>query len=289
MKNFLHVIHDYPGDIAGTEVIAAIAAHLPEGWHWKETPVPAMDTLSTGFAVEQLALQRPPLCPANMKLFVNCAPRKDRRTARRNNEGEGLVFCRLDNGVELIAVNSGYSLSWIRDHIVEMRDCNCPLGGSQFRSRDYFPAILGQLTAGDLSFLGKRLRPKQVIPAPVRGQIRHRDNFGNMKTDFREGDRELQVLRPGERIRININGVVRAATVATGNFNVDDGDIAFAPGSSGHDRRYWEIFLRGGSAWQLWDQPRIGSRISFEKGSSYGARTEGAERRPPRRRSNRAR
>jgi S-adenosylmethionine hydrolase len=87
------------------------------------------------------------------------------------------------------------------------------------------------------------------------------DSFGNLKTTLREGDAELTALQPGQRVLVTINDVEMATTVAAGSFNVQEGDIALAPGSSGHTRKYWEIFQRGGSAWATYRKPRPGARI----------------------------
>jgi hypothetical protein len=45
---------------------------------------------------------------------------------------------------------------------------------------------------------------------------------------------------------------------------VMEGDLAFAPGSSGHDNRYWELFTRSGSAWDEFANPPTGSVIHIE-------------------------
>jgi len=62
----------------------------------------------------------------------------------------------------------------------------------------------------------------------------------------------------------HITSVNSFDTVAAGSFNVHEGDIAFSPGSSGHDRKFWEIFQRGGSAWHTYRKPRPGSVITIK-------------------------
>jgi hypothetical protein len=54
---------------------------------------------------------------------------------------------------------------------------------------------------------------------------------------------------------------LRYATVTGGSFNVPEGDLAFAPGSSGHDKPFWELFKRGGSAWLEFGKPHTGSLV----------------------------
>lgn len=264
MKNFVHLICDYaPGDLAWAEVSAAVCAVLPEGWQTHITSVGSFETISTGFAVAQLASADAPLRAENLIIFANCAPRKDVRAARENNEGEGLLHAVLKNGVHIIAVNSGFSLSFVREDIVELFSTDVSSGGSQFRSRDNFPRVVGQLANDDLSFRLHKLRPLENIPEPPQQAIGYIDSFGNLKTTIREGDADLTDLSPGQRIKVTIGALIRAATVATGSFNVMEGDLAFAPGSSGHTRRYWEFFQRGGSASAAFAHPAVGSKIAI--------------------------
>ncbi|MBX7144196.1 MAG: SAM-dependent chlorinase/fluorinase [Oligoflexia bacterium] len=265
MKPLLHVICDYaPGDLAFSEICSALGQCLPPEFRWQLTSIPSFETVATGFVVAQLGLQNEKLRPKKMVIYANCAPRKDRSAARKNNEGEGLLYGVLDNGVQVVAVNSGYSLSFVRDNLRELWSVKVKKGGSQFRSRDIFPPIVGSTAAGNLDFLKKRLDPRAVIPAIPNGMVAYVDSFGNLKTSYRDGDRRLKGLQAGQRIYARINGLRFAATVATGSFNVKEGDIAFAPGSSGHNRRYWEIFQRGGSAWDTFRRPASGATIQLE-------------------------
>jgi hypothetical protein len=265
MQKLIHMIMDYaPGDLAVAEVVSALAAQIPGDYHWHVTSVHSFDTVSTGFTVAQLGNQAPHLRPNNTIVYANCAPRKDRKEARANNEGEGLVYGVLQSGVKVIAVNSGYSLSFVRDELEELWSIHVDTGGSQFRSRDNFPAIVGKAAAGDLSFCKERLNPLDVIPQAPTSSVGYIDSFGNLKTTLREGDSALANLNPGQRVSVEINGVEMTATVAAGSFNVKEGDIALAPGSSGHSRKYWEVFQRGGSAWHTYKKPRPGAAVTIK-------------------------
>lgn len=265
MKPLVHVVCDYrEGDLAFSEIISALARHLPAEYSWQMTSIPSFETVATGFVVAQLGMQNPDLRPEKMIIYANCAPRKDLRTARKNNEGEGLLYGILRNGVPVIAVNSGHSLSFIREELRELWSVKVSRGGSQFRSRDNFPAVVGKTASGTFDFLKHRLDPKKVIPSAPAGVVAYVDSFGNLKTSFRMGDKKLQKLKPGQRIFARINEVRFAVTVATGSFNVREGDIAFSLGSSGHDRRFWEIFQRGASAWETYRRPASGAAIELE-------------------------
>ena len=253
----VHVIADYAaGDLAFSEMSAALAAHLPDGWTWIHTPVESFNTVALGFAMAQLALSDLAL---ERVVYANCAPRQDAHEARRDNQGEGLLYGVLGNGVPVLVVNSGYSLSFVRGDLRELWSTQVPDSGSQFRSRDVFPPFVGKMARGERDFLGKRLDPATVIPnAPV-GVIGYIDSFGNLKTTYRDVG-----LRDGQRVTVAINGIRRTATVATGSFHVREGDIAFAPGSSGHDNRFWEVFQRGGSAALTFGSPRVGAPVELK-------------------------
>ena len=259
----LHVVADYaPGDLAFSEMIQALASYLPDDFRWHYTTVKSFDTIATGFVVAQLGLQSPELRPANTIIYANCAPRKDRSEARVHNEGEKILYVEFPNGVEGLIVNSGYSLSFIRDEVASVWSTSVQRGGSQFRSRDIFPPLVGHVAKKDYSVRIEKLVPSDVIPPPPRGVVGYVDSFGNLKTTYRDGDPELRGLKEGQRVTVSINGVRLMATVATGSFNVCEGEIAFAPGSSGHNRRFWEVFQRGGSAWATYGKPRCGTQIS---------------------------
>ena len=265
MSAFIHLVCDYaPGDLAWAEVVSALSAKLPGDTRWHMSSLHPFDTFSTGFVVAQLALIDKDLRPENLLVFANCAPRKDRKEARANNEGEGLLFATLKNGVQIVAVNSGYSLSFVREAIQELWTTNVEETGSQFRSRDYFPAAVSKASRGDFSFIVHKLDANEVIAAPPENVVGYVDSFGNIKTTMRTGDAKLTSLTPGTRLKVQVGSHLSTATVATGSFNVMEGDLALAPGSSGHDRRFWELFKRGGSASDEFGHPPAGTPIKIQ-------------------------
>ena len=260
----VQMVMDYDnGDMAEGEIRQELSKYLPRDWHLHFTRINSFKTTETGFVVGQYALaprteQDPPLL-----LYVNCAPRKDRRTSRQDNEGEGLVYGRLNNGVQIVAVNSKYSLSMVRSHLTSFRAVDVDKGGSQFRSRDNFPPVVGAVAQGlDIdAWLSEELDPLAVIPQFKEGYIGYIDSFGNIKTTFRTSTAMLQNLKPGQEIEVDINGSEIVARVATGSFSVPEGNFAFAPGSSGWDDRFWEVFQRGGNAAQSFKSPQVGARV----------------------------
>jgi hypothetical protein len=262
MKGLVHVIADYsPGDLAFAEMMSALIKHLPDNYDTWGTSVLSFDTIALGFEVAQLGLQDESLRPEQTIIYANCAPRKDLNDPRRDNEGEGILYGRLTNDVSVLVVNSGYSLSFVRDDLKELYTTEVDRGGSQFRSRDIFPPLVGKVARGEFDFLGGKLSAKKIIPPAPNGVIGYVDSFGNIKTTYREGDKEVAGLEPGQPIRVSIHGISRPAVVAAGSFNVQDAQTAFGPGSSGRDRRYYELFRRGESIWEAFKKPPVGSEV----------------------------
>ncbi|MEZ4754641.1 MAG: hypothetical protein R3A13_10115 [Bdellovibrionota bacterium] len=66
-------------------------------FHINVTSVHSFKTTETGFVLGQLAMKPPSRKQCADGYFVNCAPRQDERTSRKNNEGEGLVYSVLSN------------------------------------------------------------------------------------------------------------------------------------------------------------------------------------------------
>jgi S-adenosylmethionine hydrolase len=88
------------------------------------------------------------------------------------------------------------------------------------------------------------------------------DGYGNLKTSWFSAP-----VASGERVEVTIGGQTTLATVTDGTFEVAVGELAFAPGSSGWPRRgasplrFFELFLRGGSAAERFGGPRAGTTV----------------------------
>jgi hypothetical protein len=266
MSSFVHLVCDYaPGDLAWAEILSALGDEIPSDVRLFQTSVASFDTVALGFIIAQLSGRpRKADAPGKAVFFGNCAPRKDKSAARSDNEGEGLVYVKLKNGAELLVVNSGYSLSFVKDQIVELHGTVAASKGSQFRSRDYFPSVVASCLAAKTDYRTEPLKI-DVIPDAPASVVAYIDSFGNLKTSIRTGDAMLKSLKEGDRVRVIVGDRVRHATVTNGSFNVPEGELAFAPGSSGYDRPFWELFKRGGSAWYEFDKPLCGTRVEIEK------------------------
>ncbi|MBW3574864.1 MAG: SAM-dependent chlorinase/fluorinase, partial [Actinobacteria bacterium] len=140
----LHLIADYGhGDLAFAEVQQRLAALLEATV--VVTPVAPFDTLAAGFCIAQLALTEG---PAERVVFHNVAPRQDAFHPRTENEGERLVALELESGVLVVGPNAGNALSFVSGHAAWTRYVEAPASGSQFRSRDFFPAAVARLASG---------------------------------------------------------------------------------------------------------------------------------------------
>jgi hypothetical protein len=252
----IQVIADYGhGDLAFAEVRQRLALFVPEAEVFL-TPVPAFDTVSAGFCAAQLARTEG---PPDRLVYTNVAPRADRPDPRPGNEGEKLVAAVLRGGVVVVGVNSEYSFSFLRDD-ADVREVAVPEGGSQFRSRDLFPSVVADLARGDRSPLGVEI-PPELIPAPPVQAVAYVDGYGNIKTTWTEAP-----AATGQRVEVSVGEASAFAVVTDGTFAVHQGDMSFAPGSSGWStarghQQFYEMLLRGGSAADQLGRPRAGEPV----------------------------
>ena len=189
------------------------------------------------------------------------SPRGDTPDPRPGNQGERLVCAVLAGDVLVIGPNAGHAFSFLRDEALSLREVPYGAAGSQFRSRDFFPELLARVVGGDESCLGKEVGPGAVDDLPER-QVVYVDGYGNLKTSWFEAPTDT-----GEAVEVTIGDITAPATVSDGTFEVPEGDLSFAPGSSGwtsrsgRDLRFFELFLRGGSAADLFGRPEAGGRV----------------------------
>jgi hypothetical protein len=244
------VIADYGvGDPAFTEVLLQLKKLLPTIDIIPQS-TPPFSTLNTGFWIYQLAFTEN---ITNTYIYSNTAPRKTDKNAQKNNKGEQLLYAKLTNGFEILAVNAGYVFSFVKPHIKEFYFANVENEGSQFRSRDKFPIGVYRMVTGDKQLL-KEKADLGNIPEYPNNAIASIDGYGNMKTTTRLS--QIQ-LKPGQRVTITLNNQKHIATYTDGFFNIKEGELAFAPGSSGHKDPFMEITLRGGSAYDLFGKPSV--------------------------------
>ena len=256
----LHIVADYGhGDLAFAEVIQRIKLHLPDA-EVISTPVPKFSTLAAGFCVAQLGLNE---APPGAIIYHNVAPREDLEDAREDNAGERLAFARLPTGVRVIGVNAGHAFSFVRDAAEEMRWAAVPAEGSQFRSRDLFPKAAGAIALGKPEALADEIKRGEIPEIPL-SRVAYIDGYGNIKTTVKA---LRENARSGQRLSVRIGATEREAIISDGTFAVKQGQLAFAPGSSGwrseggEEVTWMELFLRGGSASDEFGAPSVGDEL----------------------------
>lgn len=256
------LVTDYgTGDLAFLEVQQRLRKYFP-GVPLDFLSVPPFATAALGFCLAQLALGDG---LEGRAYYHNCAPRKDDVKSRADNDGEGLTYISLPNDIKVIGVNAGHSLSFLKHHALLIKEVNVPTHGSQFRSRDIFPEALAQLLKGDEQLLGADI-PLDEIPDPPSNQLLWADGYGNLKLSV---PLHSLNLKPGDEIYVRIGNSVNKAVFTDSSFAVPEGALAFSPGSSGwlepnetSPIRWMELFLRGGSAWELCGRPSPGAPVS---------------------------
>lgn len=268
MKDLLvYVIADYGDlhDLAFAEVTQKLYTELQgRDAHISAFAVPAFDTVATGFVLAQTAINSK--LGEKHKFYVNTAPRKDDLTPRVKNSGEGLAYVKLANGVEIVAVNSGHSLSFVKEAAVEMREIHCAKDGSQFRSRDVFPPAFGLIARGDYSQLGEDIR--DAVPDFPKNVVCYTDGYGNMKCSV---DPSVLDGLKGKDVTLDINGRTQIARVAEGIFGVADGQFCLSGGSSGWTLpdgktvSFSEVIQRGGNAAKTFGKPPGGIDIGWRE------------------------
>ena len=257
----IHLIADYgTGDPAFAEVSQRLLKELPTAQIVCLSVAP-FSTLATGFWIAQLGLNPG---PSDRLIYHNCAPRQDDPEARQDNEGEGLTYSLLPNGVKIVGVLAGYTLSFIKEIAQEMYRVEVSRGGSQFRSRDVFPTAAGAIASGDTSLLGEPIKPADIPDIPS-DRVAWVDGYGNIKTTIPDTSVNLD---PSSKVVVRVGDVVSDAIYSDGSFQVAEGTLAFAPGSSGWQLgdgkvRWMELFLRGGNAWQRFGRPQVNQTVTY--------------------------
>jgi hypothetical protein len=159
----------------------------------------------------------------------------------------------------VIGPNAGHSLAFLRDE-APIFYLDVATAGSQFRSRDFLPAVVGRHVAGDRGSICEPV-PPELVPRVPPAVVAYTDGYGSLKTTLDE-----RPAANGERVLVRLGAASATAIVSDGSFSVAEGELALAPGSSGWplrdggERRLLELFLRGGSASAASATPRPARR-----------------------------
>jgi hypothetical protein len=274
----LDIVADYggtdgKGDLAFLEVKRAVQYHLEQynitANNISTLSVDSFNTIATGFVCAQLGMN------SNLKshvIFHNTAPRKDDKSARKNNDGEYLAATILPNGTLMVGVNAGYCFSFTKN-IAPIFKIKCATAGSQFRSRDVFPAALAQVIHDVYSGQTTNLSDLQVfsqqandIPDVPENIVAYIDGYGNIKTNI-----NLSTQQSASQVNIQIGDVKKPVVISNdGVFAAPEGSLILARGSSGwnaggNETSFTEIILRGGSAAAVFGYPKPGISVTIEE------------------------
>ncbi len=296
-KTSVHIvtIADYNDDdahgLVKDNLYSSLATQGLKTIAYDKVNVGAFNTLETGYILGRRALN-PLNSLENQIFFVNTAPRQKNRAAKKTNEGEGFCFVKLKNGRLVFAVNSGFSLSFIKKDIDQFYHVNIPdnladiavlnsgdysdlalhaLG--QFRSAYIYPLVVAQILKGDDTPLSDQFNTlltiiedwQAIIPDIPENKIVYIDGYGNIKATCKAPlslDKNIQV-----NISHNDHNGALIAKAAHGIFAVDDGQTALSKGSSCFvysDKsvvQLIEVVKRGGSARDAFLSPDTGQKI----------------------------
>jgi hypothetical protein len=280
----LKILTDYPrDDLAHDEVHQSLVTACVKRGVWPANidvgAIPSLDTIIAGFKTAQLVF--------NSQLgyghifHTNCAPRKNIVSVQ--SKGEKIVLGMTRTGVVLLVVNSGYTLAPFYEAVhageVTFYQTSVPDAGSQFRSRDYFPDAMADLTlhlSDRLKMLGKDkirkllqahafheiLEGLEYLGEPLNlssfphlpeGTVYYVDSFGNIKLNYKH-QKLLNLYPPGTPLVVALGNTVSDVIVGDAGFSMGEGVVALTSGSSGwavgREGKYMfsEIFLRGGRA-----------------------------------------
>lgn len=278
-KFYLVVIADYNDDdahgIVHDNLYYWFDDHDLDILEYDRVDVRAFNTVHTGYMLARRALN--PLSPSSRQVFfVNTAPRMDDTAKRGTNQGEGFVMATLKNGKKVFAVNSGYTLSFVKEAIDTVHKMNVPddvndipmlldalqregnIGAGQFRSGYVYPIITAIALSGSNESISPQFEtligdeiPLDAIPDIPDNTLVFRDGYKNVKTSIHPDELTDDFNKFAV---VECEGKEIIAHIAKGMFNVPLHHFSLAPGSTildygdGESRQFVEIALRGGHA-----------------------------------------
>lgn len=248
----IQLIADYgTGDPAFAEVVQRLT-YLDGHIRVRPTSVPPFSTIATGLWISQFATVN---AFSGLVIYSNTAPRMKHTEEGGKILGGQFAVTTLDSGVIICAVNIGCCFSFIKSQMMSLHAVNVSNHGSQFRSRDFYPDAVMGIAHGEKQWIGEEI-PLSSVPEPPSDTIGFIDGYGNLKTTMRCS---INTISISTNVEIEVNGIKKEGVVADETYFVADGDICFAPGSTGGEDRFMEIWVRGGSAWEAFNRPKVES------------------------------
>jgi hypothetical protein len=294
----LKILTDYPrDDLAHDEVHQSLVTACVKRGVWPANidvgAIPSLDTIVAGFKTAQLVFNS--ALGYGHIFHTNCAPRKNIVSVQ--SKGEKIVLGMTRTGVVLLVVNAGYTLAPFYEAVhageITFYQTSVPDAGSQFRSRDYFPDAMADLTlhlSDKLKVLGKDrirkllqahafheiLQGLEYLGDPLNlasfphlpdGCVYYVDNFGNIKLNIKH-QKLLTFYQPGTHLVVALGNTVNDVLVGDAGFSMGEGVLAITSGSSGwavgRDGKamFSELFLRGGRAESHFQGFRTGDQVT---------------------------
>ena len=242
--------------------------------------IPTQDWRAGAFDLAQMA-RTTDIGTGNI-FFLNCAPRLEQRGEEgAKNKGENVYITMLPSGA-VVAATSPHSFGFFHDLVergeIEIYKADVQIDGTQFRSRDIFPASTA-VTSYALASAGERDEWRENMPLEERRDflkqlnfvdtedvlsiedvpnltddiyVARVDNHGNLKLSITASDAQERGLT--DAVKVTIKGHNFTAQVRESMFDNNTKSQGVAPGSSGKfndsakaDPRFLEIALMGRS------------------------------------------
>lgn len=272
-------VPDYGTDsLTVAEVLTAIRNFTNTAFTTDVIASRPFNTIHAGFLLDQIQRQLSEDRAKETIFFLNTDPRTQTANPIEKAEGSELYVAWLENGATVISPKAGYCFSFIKTKIKKFARLKVLANGSQFRSRDIFPAMVSKVLDNNLkdeNFTETKI--EEIPDLPLDFFVIHIDNYGNIKTSFTQNDLEKTGLKWGDWINIKIGNKDTLHTkdtlrtkVASTIFTCEPGTLVFAPGSSGDKNNpYLELSVRfngnynNASAGDLFENPEPGSVIKI--------------------------
>jgi len=243
----LTLIADYGTDsLATAEAVAAIRRSTTQPFSFDVVAARSFNTLHTGFLLAQLHEHLLPNNGTGTIFFLNTDPRTQTSKGVERAEGSPLVHVTLSSGAQVVTPLAGHCLSLVKPHVAQLHIIPSKAAGSQFRSRDLFPQIVGRAIDGTIAkCLGESMDRERILNAPSGYHVLHIDNYGNVKTSFTERDRAALRVEWETDVRIHLADEDVLVPLVKNIFARPAGTLVFAPGSSGDPTNpYFELSVR---------------------------------------------
>lgn len=276
-KVHLIIVTDCGGSDEGRYGIAARRCFYDTELYLTFFGTESMNTLHSGFTGAAHALSTidhfgPLRSGEQIGLLVNAAPRhgtengKVLRGEGRHLDGEEIYALKLKNGVWVVGPNAGWNLYFLQEQVVESYLVKDTSGRSTpFRSMEVMIPALAKVL-GVAPFPHLLLEPKRLVVEPPESGVfvADRDDHGNLYL-VQSGEDESWVPTRGESRTFKIGTRIARLRHVDGIFAGATGEQTLTTGSLKlGGKPVWYVVVVGASAYALFGNPPIGSRVIVE-------------------------